>query len=125
LTIPLDHRFPDLLAGIGLFNRGRFFEAHEVLEEVWLSLPPHQPSRRHLQGLVQLAVAFHHESTGNCVGARSVLERALGNISGAEDSLRDLDFGRLQIELKEWQEYLAGRASRPKLLPQITTGEPT
>jgi len=112
------------LTGIGLFNHARFFEAHEVLEEVWRSLPPHHPSRRHLQGLVQLAVAFHHASTGNYVGARSVLERALSNISGADDSLRRLDFGRLRIELKEWQEYLAGRASRPKL-PQITTREPT
>jgi predicted metal-dependent hydrolase len=123
-VLPDDRDFTaHLLVGIGLFNRACFFEAHEVLEEVWRSMAPHQASRRHLQGLVQLAVAFHHESTGNYAGARSVLERALRNIAGADNSFHNLDFDRLRAELQEWQEYLAGRTSRPKL-PKITTREP-
>ena len=27
-------------AGLELFNRGHFFDAHEVLEDVWRALPP-------------------------------------------------------------------------------------
>jgi predicted metal-dependent hydrolase len=108
-----------LRVGFELFNRARFFEAHEVLEEVWRSLPGDQPLRRHLQGMVQLAVAFHHESTGNYVGARSVMARALRNINiidinDAGSSFPELDLDRLRAQIAEWQEHLAGRAPRPK-----------
>jgi predicted metal-dependent hydrolase len=92
--------------GVNLFNRAHFFDAHEVLEDVWREAPLHTPSRRHLQGLVQVAVAFHHQSKGNHVGARSVLERALRNLTGADNSLPDLDLDRLRAELEVWQQYL-------------------
>jgi predicted metal-dependent hydrolase len=96
----------ELQNGLALFNAGRFFDAHEVLEDVWREVPRHSPLRRHLQGLVQLAVAFHHESTGNHVGARSVLERAMRNLDGADSSFPDLDLDRLRAELALWRRYL-------------------
>ena len=96
--------------GISLFNRAHFFDAHEVLEDVWNSMPRDRPSgrhlRQHIQGMVQLAVAFHHQSKGNHVGARSVLERAMRNISGADGSFPDLDLDRLRAELALWRRYL-------------------
>ncbi len=93
--------------GLALFNSGRFFDAHEALEDVWREAPRHSHLRRHLQGLVQLAVAFHHQSTGNLVGARSVLERALRNLNGAEESFPALDLESLRTGLKPWRMYLA------------------
>jgi len=100
----------DFNRGVQLFNRAHFFDAHEVLEDVWRSVPRDQPSqvnlRRHLQGMVQLAVAFHHESTGNHVGARSVLARAIQNLNGAYSSFPDLDLDRLRADLVPWQEHL-------------------
>jgi len=104
----------DFNRGLDLFNRAHFFDAHEVLEDVWRALdrdgPRDRPSRRHLrrhvQGMVQLAVAFHHESTGNHEGARSVLERAMRNLSGADSSFPDLDLDRLRVELALWQRFL-------------------
>ena len=92
--------------GLDLFNRAHFFDAHEVLEDVWRALPRDRPLRRHMQGMVQLAVAFHHESKGNHIGARSVLERAMRNISGADSSFPDLDLDRLRAELEIWRRYL-------------------
>ena len=91
--------------GLDLFNRAHFFDAHEVLEDVWRALPRDRPLRRHLQGMVQLAVAFHHVAKGNHLGARSVLARALRNLNGAENSCPDLDLVRLRSELKLWQQY--------------------
>jgi hypothetical protein len=58
------------------------------------------------------------------VGARSVLERALRNLKGAEISFPNLDFDRLRAELAEWQEHFAGATPRPKL-PQIAMREGT
>ena len=108
--------------GVDLFNRAHFFDAHEVLEDVWRSIPRDGPRdgprvrpsrghlrlhlRLHLQGMVQLAVAFHHASAGNLVGARSVLERAMRNLNGADSSFPDLDLERLRAELALWRRYL-------------------
>ncbi len=102
----------DLNSGLALFNRAEFFEAHEALEDVWREAQFGSPGRRHLQGLVQLAVAFHHESTQNFVGARSVLDRALRNLKGAEASFPFLDLDQLRAVLSHWQIYLAAAAPR-------------
>jgi hypothetical protein len=106
----------ELQNGVALFNAGRFFDAHEVLEDAWREAPRHSPLRRHLQGLVQVAVAFHHQSKGNHVGARSVLERAMRNLNGADGSFPDLDLDRLRAELAPWRHYLdhSGRADEKK-----------
>ena len=109
MTMPPNHE--DLIKGVDLFNRAHFFDAHEVLEDVWRCVPRDRPSRRHLQGLIQLAVAFHHESTGNDVGAHSVLERAMRNLNGADSSFPDLDLDRLRAELAPWRKYLADSES--------------
>jgi predicted metal-dependent hydrolase len=85
----------ELGRGLRLFNSGHFFDAHEVLEGLWRAASPDSASRLHLQGMVQLAVAFHHQSTGNVVGARSVLQRGMRNLVGADSSFPDLDLARL------------------------------
>jgi len=110
-----------------LFNHSQFFDSHEVLEDVWRALPRDRPPARrlrlHLQGVIQLAVAFHHESTGNHVGARSVLERALRNLKDADRSFPELDLDRLRAEMANWQKHFAGSAPRPKP-PQIVSRKP-
>jgi predicted metal-dependent hydrolase len=116
LPSPIHER--DLDRGLDLFNRAYFFDAHEVLEDVWRAQPRASATKRHLQGLVQLAVAFHHESRGNLRGARSVLDRALRNLNGAETSFPALDLGQLRTDLVDWQKHLAGAAPRPTP-PQI------
>ena len=59
--------------GIRLFNEEYFFEAHEVLEEVWRQ--EHGEPRLFLQGLIQICAAYHHFQNGNLVGAISLLQR--------------------------------------------------
>ena len=78
----------DLRRGIHLFNAERFFEAHEALEDAWREAPAED--KKFLQGLVQLAVALHHHSTGNLAGSRSVMARALRNVSSYPDGLHQL-----------------------------------
>lgn len=58
---------------IALFNRGAFFEAHEVLEEIWKRTEG--ADRNVLQGLIQIAAAMVHFQRGNRVGAEELLRK--------------------------------------------------
>jgi predicted metal-dependent hydrolase len=58
---------PRFLAGVELFNRGEFFDAHEVWEDLWRDCP--SAERRFYQALIQAAVALYHAGRGNAAGA--------------------------------------------------------
>ena len=59
---------PRYLGAIIHFNRGDYFEAHEVWEDLWHDTAG--PDRRFYQGLIQAAVAVYHAGNGNARGAR-------------------------------------------------------
>ncbi len=96
--------------GIELFNAGDFFGAHEELEDVWRPMSGVQ--RRHMQGLIQVAVAFHHHSTGNVAGARSLLERGARKLENAGE-LHGIALGPLRESLRDWREALADGTAPP------------
>jgi len=43
--------------GIALFNSAKFWEAHEAWERIWMNHP--EDGRFFIQGLIQLAAAYH------------------------------------------------------------------
>jgi predicted metal-dependent hydrolase len=104
------------LRGIELFNRAEFFDAHEVLEDVWREAP--EPQRKFLQGLIQIAVALHHHSKGNMVGARSLLKRAAGNLSGYQENFGGIALPDLLGSISEWEAALT-KGTPPPELPRI------
>ena len=61
---------PRYLAGIVLFNRGDFFEAHEVWEALWMETTG--PDKKFYQGLIQAAVGLCHFCNGNLAGANKL-----------------------------------------------------
>jgi hypothetical protein len=65
---------PRYLAGVLLFNRGDFFEAHEVWESLWLDFAG--PERRFYQSLIQAAVGLLHFCNGNLRGAVKLFHSA-------------------------------------------------
>lgn len=100
-THPLGHRFslvgPELrltdenwpthrayLAGVDLYNRAFWWEAHEAWEGPWRVSAPE--CRRHLQGLVQLAAALIKWHQGNQRGMEKLARssRALLEVVAAE-----------------------------------------
>ena len=107
------------LRGIQLFNEAKFFEAHEVLEDVWRAAPAAE--KRFLQGLIQIAVAFHHHSTGNPLGARSLLVRGTRNLVGSPDDFGGIDISKLRRVLAAWHDAFAdvgNEAPRPRMEPR-------
>ncbi len=101
----------ELLHGVELLNAQRFYDAHEVLEDVWRASPPE--TKRFYQGLVQIAVAMHHYSRSNLNGARSVHERACRNLAEAPEDFAALDIHGLRTQLAEWQACLQKGAPQP------------
>jgi len=99
--------------GIALFNHGEFFEAHEVLEDVWRAAPPGE--KKFLQGLIQVAVSFHHRSTGNLIGACSLLKRGCSNLSSYPGSYAGIDLDNLRESLASWDEALANGGHTPPM----------
>lgn len=64
---------PLLQQGIEEFNRGHFFEAHELWEEAWNNVVGEE--KRFYQGLVQIAAGYHKLALAQYNGAHKLLER--------------------------------------------------
>lgn len=62
-----------------LFNRQQFYEAHEVLEHIWLK-DKHGPNGAFHKGLIQLAGAFVHLQKNRPQPASSLFKLALANL---------------------------------------------
>jgi predicted metal-dependent hydrolase len=114
--------------GIRLFNARKFYDAHEVWEDVWRE--SHGLEKRFLQGLIQAAVAFHHYSTGNVVGAYSLLERAHKNLAACPANFGGIGLNPLLESLQHWRASLAGgsavpvhRPAHPPAHPKISSVE--
>jgi predicted metal-dependent hydrolase len=90
---------PDRLAeGINLFNAQRYFEAHEVWEDLWREEAG--DLRLFYQGLIQAAVGLHHLSRGNVRGGRSQLTKSLAKLDRYPSHSAGVDLGKLRGDLR-------------------------
>jgi uncharacterized protein len=89
---------------IRLFNEEHFFEAHEVLEEVW-RIERGEP-RLFLQGLIQVCAAYHHFQNGNLVGAITLLERGSDKMRPYSQHYLGIDVGRLLAHIDRDREQI-------------------
>jgi predicted metal-dependent hydrolase len=85
-----------LREGIDLFNHERFWEAHEVLEEIWH--PATGIDRDVIQGLILTAAAFVHYQKNEKSVCVSILGRAKEKL-GTIDRFNGLDIKRLRANI--------------------------
>ena|ERR1700687_409946 len=97
--------------GATLFNAREYFDAHEVWEDVWRAAPVEE--KKFLQGLIQVAVALHHQSHGNLEGARSLLNRALRNLSHYPDSHAGVNLAAVRAAIAQCQQALSAGTPLP------------
>lgn len=69
--------------GIDEFNRGDYFEQHELLEAAWLEET--RPIREMYQGILQVGVAFLQIQRGNWAGAIKMFRRGLPRLRALPD----------------------------------------
>ncbi len=87
------------LRGIDQFNRGNYFESHEIRERIWLE--EQGPARHFYQGLIQAAVALHHLGRGNLRGARKLLARSRASLAPYRPAYLGLDVDAFLAALAE------------------------
>lgn len=91
---------PLYLEYFDLFKQKKFFECHEVLEELWLR--DASSSRDFYKGLIQLAAALHHVTKGNKSGAQYLHESSFRYLKTYQPSHLDLDLSRL---IRDFEVY--------------------
>ena len=61
--------------GVRRFNDGRYWDAHESWEELWLEAPA--SDREFFRGLIQIAAAYYHLGRANERGAHRLFAAGL------------------------------------------------
>jgi hypothetical protein len=111
--------------GALLFDAGAFFEAHEAWEDRW-RIETDAISRLCLQGLIQVAAAFHKLAiVGDPESASRLLARGLAKLDACPASTLDPNMGAFREGLRACAFGLAtGRFDRteiPRLISESTS----
>ena len=88
-----------------LFNRREFFEAHEVLEHIWLK-DRHGPNGSFYKGLIQLAGAFVHLQKNRPQPAAALFKLALANLEKYPRFHEHLDVAAVIELIGRWLKQL-------------------
>ena len=72
--------------GLRYLKRGFYWEAHEVLEPVWMACPPNAVSRSVVQGLIQLANARLKVKMGKPKAAARLFDIARKHLAAADNA---------------------------------------
>jgi predicted metal-dependent hydrolase len=118
LVKKLDWTRGELAEGLRCYRAAEFFAAHEHWEAVWLKMP--EPEKTFLQGLIQVAAAFHHLQRGNREGTSSLLRAALRRLDPHSPAFAGISVTPLCQGIREWLRALdAGDALSNLPFPQI------
>jgi predicted metal-dependent hydrolase len=89
------------LAYFELFDQHCFFEAHEVLEQLWLPART-QPEGAFYKALIQLAGGFVHAQKSRLGPARALFKLSLANLGSYPEIYQGFAVGSLRRLLAQW-----------------------
>jgi predicted metal-dependent hydrolase len=84
-----------------LFNRQKFYEAHDVLEHIWLK-DKHGPNGAFYKGLIQLAGAFVHLQKDRPQPAAALFKLALANLEKYPATHEHLNVQTTGEMIRQW-----------------------
>jgi uncharacterized protein len=112
---------PHYLGYFNCFNRQLFFEAHDVLEQLWLK-DKHGPNGAFYKGLIQLAGAFVHLQKNRLRPAAALFKLALANLEKYPKKHERLDVAAVCGLIQDWLRIL--EAARFETNPFTTENAP-
>jgi predicted metal-dependent hydrolase len=109
------------------FNRQLFYEAHDVLEDLWLP-DRHDVDGNFYKGLIQFAGAFVHLQKNRLRPAAALFKLAQANLDKYPRSHKQLDLKMVHDLAQKWLHDLErdGFGSNPLTaanVPQLTLGK--
>ena len=91
--------------GLEAIRAGRYFEAHEELEEAWRAAPTEE--RDFFQGLVHVAVAWYQAGRDRPVATGRQLEKATRRLTPFAPAHRGVDVDALLAQVERARERVA------------------
>ncbi len=101
-----------LLKGIHHFNAREFWEAHEAWETIWLVAE--SEIEQFLQGLIQIAAAYHHVQRRTYRGAPRLFAAALKRLEPFPLIFCGLDRTEVDSSARRHRAWLESAAGAPK-----------
>lgn len=103
---------PNYLAFFACYNAGQFFEAHEVLEELWLE-ERRRPDGNFYKALIQIAGSFVHLQHHRLGPAAALLRTAAAHLAPFPSPHRGLDTDALREQIAAWRAAIEGQGRNP------------
>lgn len=97
---------PHYAGWFACFNRGEYYEAHDVLEQLWLR-ERRRPNDHFYKGLIQLAGAFVHLQKGRLRPSEALFRLADVNLREYGARHERLDLVRVLGLIAVWREALS------------------
>jgi predicted metal-dependent hydrolase len=91
-----------LKRGITEFNRGYFFEAHDILEDLWMDTSG--KDKLFLQGLIQVSVGFYHYFNSNYKGAVSQFSKGLAKLEAYLPAHCNVELEEFTEKVSVWRD---------------------
>ena len=88
-----------------LFNQQKFYEAHDILEDLWLP-DRHGPNGNFYKGLIQLAGAFVHLQKNRLLPAVALFKLARKNLEAYPAAHERLNLKAVLDLMDSWQHSL-------------------
>ncbi|MGO8930058.1 MAG: DUF309 domain-containing protein [Limisphaerales bacterium] len=119
--MPVKHYDPGYLNYFECFNAQQFFEAHEVLEALWL--PRREgPNGPFYKGLIQLAGAFVHLQKNRLGPAAALFKLAQSNLQQYPTTHEGLAVNDLLAMIDDWLDRL--KSTDPRVNPYTPAEAP-
>src|SRR5688572_6616151 len=103
---------PHYLGYFECFNQQLFYEAHDVLEELWLA-QRRQPNDLFYKGLIQLAGAFVHLQKNRLGPSAALFRLAQSNLGRFSSPHEGLDVRTVLTLIEKWLTDLERSAENP------------
>jgi predicted metal-dependent hydrolase len=97
------------LQGVQHFNSREFWDAHEAWETIWLEA---ETLDQFLQGLIQIAAAYHHIQRGTFRGAVRLFDAALNRLEPFPMRFSGIDRSAVDAASRRHRQWVADLLER-------------
>jgi predicted metal-dependent hydrolase len=107
--------------GVAHFNNREFWHAHESWETLWLEAE--SDVEQFLQGLIQIAAAYHHVQRGTYRGAVRLFDAALRRLEPFPPLFCGVDRAAVEAASRRDRERVASILERDALAERFPEGD--